>query len=139
MMLAKLATHVTESKIYNPYFLIQKIKSKWIRESSMSISIKMSNVPKLWPCRVSRILANRIKAPVCKDMCTNIYYSSTFIGKQTKSWKQPDFPSTKLLNKKIHTLEFYAVIEKNEFHLCLLAWRDVLNVIKGRKASCKIM
>lgn len=84
MMLAKLAKHVAESKICNSYLLIQKIKSRWIKESNMSIAIKMNNVPKLRPCKVSRILANRIKAPVYKDMYTNIYYSIAFIGKQTK-------------------------------------------------------
>ena len=84
MMLAKLAKHVAESKICNSYLLIQKVKSRWIKESNMSIAIKTSNVPKLRPCRVSRILANRIKAPVYKDVCSNIYYSTAFIGKQTK-------------------------------------------------------
>lgn len=116
-MLAKWAKHVAEGKICNPYLLIQKIKSRWIKESNMSIAVKMSSVPKLRPCKVSGNLANGIKAPVYKDMCTNIYYSIAFIGKQTKNWKQPHFPSKELLNKKIHTLEFYAVISKNEFHL----------------------
>lgn len=96
---AKLATQVKKNnpKLYNPYLVIQKIKSRWIKESNMSISIKMNNVLKLWPCSVSGILANRNEALVWKDLYTNIYCSIACIGKQTR--KQPHFPSIELLNE----------------------------------------
>lgn len=109
MTLATLAVHVDENKMYALYFLMKP--NGFERVINMPISIKMNNVLQFSPCTVSAALPNRNKASIYKNMCTVIFITALLLSTdEQKGWKRPHCSSTALLNRKIHTMEFYAII-----------------------------
>ena len=77
-----------------------------------------------------------------KDTCIPLFITVLFII--TRTWKQPQCPSTDEWMKKlwyIYTTEYYSVIKRNTFESVLMRWMNLEPIIQGelRKRKTNIM
>ena len=72
------------------------------------------------------------KSILQKDLCTTVFIAALLTI--TRTWKQPNCPSTDEWIKKMwhmYTMEYYSAIERNEIELFVVRWTDLESVIQS--------